>query len=506
MIKLKVFISSVQAEFAAERQILFEYLMTDALLGRFFEPFIFENLPARDKSASDSYLDEVRQSDIYIGIFGKSYGYENSEGVSPTEKEFDLASTERKTRLIFISNHAEEERHPKEQLLIKKAEKMLVRKKFLDQNDLKISVYAALIEVLEEKQLIRSSPFDASVCKEATPDDIDPERIRWFVAAARHKRGFPLSPEERIEKILTHLHLIKYGKLTNAAILLFGKEPQRFFITSEVRCVLFHGNIIQKPIPSYQVYKGDVFLLVDQAVDFVLSRIDVYVGDRSHSVDVDVKYEIPRFAVTEAIVNAIAHRDFTSTGSVQVMVFRNRVEVWNPGRLPNQLTLADLKKDHESFPANPLIAESLFYAGYIERIGTGIPDMIKNCLNAGLAEPEFKQEASFRAILWRKAEATNQATRQATQQVTQQVTRQVTQQVTQQAKNLILILEGEMTRDELQEKLQLKDRENFRKLYILEALEQGFIEMTIPDKPTSPEQKYRLTQKGILLQKQLKEK
>lgn len=92
MIKLKVFISSVQAEFAAERQILFEYLMTDALLGRFFEPFIFENLPARDKSASDSYLDEVRQSDIYIGIFGKSYGYENSEGVSPTEKELDRKS------------------------------------------------------------------------------------------------------------------------------------------------------------------------------------------------------------------------------------------------------------------------------------------------------------------------------------------------------------------------------------------------------------------------------
>ncbi|MDV7395550.1 ATP-binding protein, partial [Arthrospira platensis SPKY1] len=91
------------------------------------------------------------------------------------------------------------------------------------------------------------------------------------------------------------------------------------------------------------MYKGDLFHLVDQAVDFVLSRIDVYVGDRSRSVDVDIQYEIPRFAVSEAIVNAIAHRDYTSNGSVQVMVFRNRVEIWNPGRLPNQLSLDDLK-------------------------------------------------------------------------------------------------------------------------------------------------------------------
>lgn len=261
---------------------------------------------------------------------------------------------------------------------------------------------------------------------------------------------------------------------------------------------MFYGNEVAKPIPSYQVYKGDVFQLVDQAVDFIMTKIDVSVGDRSQSVDVPVNYEIPRSAITEAIVNAVAHRDYTSTGSVQIMLFRNRLEVWNPGQLPYHLTIEQLKKAHSSFPANPLLAEPMYLAGYIERMGTGIPDLIKACTNAGLKEPELFQNETFSTLIWRKFEATEQATQQATQQVTQQATQQV--------KNLVLMLENEMTRDELQELLQLKDRESFRKLYIVEALEQGVIEMTKPDKPTSPEQKYRLTAKGKQLQKQLEQK
>ncbi|MCW1734266.1 Fic family protein [Anaerorudis cellulosivorans] len=496
MNKLKVFISSVQNEFAEERQMLYDYLLNDALLGRFFEPFIFEKLPARDIKVSKAYLQQVKISDVYLGLFGKEYGFENKEGISPTELEFDCATEHQKVRLIFIAHHSDSEIHPKELLLIKKAESVLVRKKFIDAAELKTAVYASLVNLLEEKELIRSGPFDATICKEATFEDIDPERLKWFVRTARAKRNFPFTENDDPEKILTHLHLIKSGQLTNASLLLFGREPQRFFVTSEVRCAMFHGNEVQKPIPSYQVYKGDVFQLVEQAVDFVLSRIDLYVGDRSLSVDVPVHYEIPRTAVTEAIVNAVAHRDYTSKGSVQVMLFRDRLEVWNPGQLSYRLTIPKLKKPHGSFPTNPLLAESLYLAGYIERMGTGIPDMINVCLEAGLKEPELIQEESFKAILWRKVNAAPQ--------VTPQVTPQAARQVTRQAKNLVLIMTDEMTRDELQEKLQLKDRENFRKLYISEALEQGLIEMTIPDKPTSPEQKYRLTAKGKALQQRWK--
>jgi len=80
MQKIKVFISSVQKEFAHEREMLYEYLSTDALLRRFFDPFIFEKLPALDQSPSEMYLEKVAHCDIYIGLIGRHYGYEDAEG------------------------------------------------------------------------------------------------------------------------------------------------------------------------------------------------------------------------------------------------------------------------------------------------------------------------------------------------------------------------------------------------------------------------------------------
>jgi len=499
--KLRIFISSVQAEFASERQILFDYLNTDALLGRFFDAFIFEQLPATNIGTSKAFTEQVTRSDIYLGIFGKDYGHEDKNGISPTEKEFDMATVENKIRLIFISSHKDEDRNPKGLKLIRKAESAVIRKKFTDAGDLKASVYASLIQVLEEKELIRSDPFDATICKDASLEDIDPDKIKWFIRTARSKRGFPLSPDSPIEEVLTHLNLLKKGKPANAAILLFGRQPQRFFITSELRCALFHGNEVMKPIQSYQVYKGDLFSLVDQAVDFVLSRIDLYVGDRSQSVDVPVRYELPPSAVTEAIVNAVAHRDYTSNGSVQVMLFRNRLEVWNPGQLPFHLTIAKLKKPHGSFPANPLIAESLYLAGYIERMGTGIPDMIKSCIQEGLIEPEFIQEESFNTILWRKVKAGDFITGEINEQATEQPTEQPTEQV----RKLILIMESNsVSLVHLMNLLSFKHRPSFLYNYLRPAIDGQWVEMTIPENPNNPDQKYILTSKGKSLQQKLK--
>ena len=81
---VKIFISSVQKEFAEERQLLCRYIREDALLGKFFQPFIFEELPAINLSAPEAYLSEAASSDIYLGLYGRDYGFEDAEGVSPT--------------------------------------------------------------------------------------------------------------------------------------------------------------------------------------------------------------------------------------------------------------------------------------------------------------------------------------------------------------------------------------------------------------------------------------
>jgi len=499
MKKTKVFISSVQGEFEQERQMLFNYLMQDALLGLFFEPFIFENLPASAQSVVKVYLNEVEKSDVYLGLFGEDYGFEDKDGISPTEHEFNLATKLNKTRLIFITNHSNESRHKKETALIRKAEQDVIRKKFASQNELKTSVYASLIRYLEEKEFIRTGPFDASVCRGAGFEDIYPEKVKKWVQIAKNKRGFPLPPQSPIEEIFEHLNLGN-KQLTNAALLLFGKEPQKFFISSEIKCAQFYGIEIVKPIPAYHVYKGDVFQLVDQAVDFVLSRIDVSTGTRDKSVQVDIDYEIPRAVVAEAIVNAVAHRDYTSTGSVQVMLFKNRLEIWNPGKLPSNLTLSKLRKSHGSFPANPLLAEPMYLSGYIERLGTGTRDMIRLCKEKKLKEPDFKQEDVFKTIIWRKNHVVEETHGRSTGELSGEATGELSGEV----KRVIIVLNGEQKRSDIQKSLQLKHDDYFRLNYIIPAIESHIIELKYPDIPNHPKQKYRLTKKGLDLKKQFK--
>ena len=196
--------------------------------------------------------------------------------------------------------------------------------------------------------------------------------------------------------------------MTNSALLLFAKDPQRFFRTSEVRCAQFYGTKVEKPIRNYQVFTGSLFEMIDKAVGFVMSRIDARVGKRDLSPDAPVEYELPESAVAEAIANAVAHRDYTSNASVQVMLFRDRLEIWNPGRLPDGFTIQKLHEVHRSEPTNPVLAHPLFMAGYIEHLGTGTTDMIADCEALGLRTPEFIQADDFRTIIYRQEKVTEQ--------------------------------------------------------------------------------------------------
>lgn len=503
MPKTKLFISSVQAEFAQERQALYDYILADPLLGRFFEPFLFEYLPASDQRADTIYLREVEQCQIYLGLFGRTYGFEDAEGVSPTEREFDKASELHKTRLIYLTNHDSSEREAKQNALITKAQAFLVRKRFAAIHELKAAVYASLVNYLIDKEIIRTGPFDATLHPSATVQDIDEEKVRSFVQVARSKRGFPLQETAPIQDIFTHLNLIDGERITNAAILLFGKNPQRFFINSEVRCAHFHGHIVEKPIPSYKVFKGDVFELVDQAENFVLSKLDYSIGTRAEETSIPSKYEIPKEIVSEAIVNAVAHRDYTQNGSVQIMLFRDRLEILNPGALPLGWSIDKLKKTHPSVPFNPLLAEPMYLKGYIERMGTGTADIVRLANENNLQEPVFEQNEDFKTTIFRPS--SDQAPPKYPPSTPQVPTKyppstvEVPQELsssTVEVQSLINVLEGEMSRKEIQEKLKLSDKVNFRINYLDPALEAGLIQMKYPDSPNHPKQKYLLTELG----------
>ncbi len=203
----------------------------------------------------------------------------------------------------------------------------------------------------------------------------------------------------------------------------------------------------------------------------------------------------------------MAHRNYLSKSSIQVSVFKDRIEVSNPGSLPPELEISDLKKPHNSYPHNPILADCLFLTGGIERYGTGTLEMFELTEKEHLREPSFSLEEGFKVTLWRTSAVSNDdTTDHDTDQDTDYDTDQDTDYDIVLIKRLVMVLTGEMSRQEIMDKLELKHVPNFRGNYLAPAEKLAFIEMTIPDAPTSKNQKYRLTLKGIELQQKLTQK
>lgn len=400
--RYSIFISSVQRELRDERAALRDYIRTDPLLHRHLDAFLVEDLPATDRRADDLYLAEVDRAEVYVAIFGNDYGAEDAAGLSPTEREFNRATDRGITRLVFVKGSDDQARHPMMRALVVKASGQLVRRRFTDIPSLKAELYASLVEFLESRGVIQNRPFEERPCPSATSSDIDADAAAGFVRQARAERQFPLAEQATVPQVLTHLGLLADNQPSNAAILLFGRDPQRFVPCAEVRCMHFHGVEIERPAPFYRVFKGSLFEQVDRATDFVLSVVRQGIGTRESSPQAPAPYEIPCDVVREAVVNAIVHRDYTSSAAVQVSVFADRVEVWNPGHLLPPLTPESLRHPHRSILRNPHIAEALFLARYIEKYGTGTLMMIRESAAHALPEPGFQQHASeFATTVWR---------------------------------------------------------------------------------------------------------
>ncbi len=245
-------------------------------------------------------------------------------------------------------------------------------------------------------------PFYLTPAKGAKLSDIAPDRIDWFVTEASAKRKFSFEATPTSKTVLTELGLLDKNRLLHAALMLFGKKPQRFCPAAVVKCSHYHGTTVTRPIPSHQVFGNTLFEQADTAADFVLSRLDRTIGDREETTAAKEKLEIPKEAIREIIVNAVVHRDYDSSAAVQIDVFADRVEILNPGGLPDELTIDDLVKTHLSVPVNPFLARPFYLAGYINQLGYGTQNVVKWCRKAGLPDPKFDQAKNrFQVTIWR---------------------------------------------------------------------------------------------------------
>jgi ATP-dependent DNA helicase RecG len=188
------------------------------------------------------------------------------------------------------------------------------------------------------------------------------------------------------------------GRINNTGILFFTQSPVQHLPQSAVTCVAYKGNV-KVDILDKKTFELDIIGNIDEAIAFLKRHLNLsYEIKTKKRVE---KLEIPEVVLREAIVNAVAHRDYFEKGAlVMIEVFDNRLEISNPGGLPKGLKEEDFGK--RTLARNPLIAALLNRAGYIEKLGTGIPRIKQSMLEAGLPEPEFKFDSFFTVVLKRQ--------------------------------------------------------------------------------------------------------
>jgi len=212
---------------------------------------------------------------------------------------------------------------------------------------------------------------------EASMADIDLDAVREFAKMARLNYGEG--------EILKKLHLVRDGKITRAALLLFGKEPQDVFMNAVVRVGRFKDSEI---VDSVDV-GGNLF----RQVESVMEAVKKHLNRRFVIEDVRRKevWDYPLNALREGIINAIIHRDYRRPEEIQIKIYDDHITIWNPGELPYDLKVEDLYREHHSHPRNKLIAEVFYLAGYIEKWGSGTLRILNAFKNAGLPEPRFEE-------------------------------------------------------------------------------------------------------------------
>jgi ATP-dependent DNA helicase RecG len=229
--------------------------------------------------------------------------------------------------------------------------------------------------------------FDTQVYLKTTIKDINKDRLRWFLRKAKEERNYDIDPETPLREALNRLNLIKDKKLTNTAILLFGKDPQKFFPQVKIRAGRLKG-VEGLDFIDMKILEGTIPELREKAMKFIMGHI-------KHAIFFDAnrrydRWEYPLRALEEVLNNALAHRDYFSNAEIQMSIYDDRIEVWNPGELPKPLTLEDLRKKHKSIPRNKLLADKLFLIKFIEQWGKGTNRIIDEMIQNNLTEPLFQ--------------------------------------------------------------------------------------------------------------------
>jgi ATP-dependent DNA helicase RecG len=317
--------------------------------------------------------------------------------------------------------------------------------------------------------------------------DLDEEEIQITLDNAIHLGRLEATTRRDVESILRGLELIKNNQLLNAAIALYGKSDQLKILYPQmgIRLGRFRGVNRLADFADNRQYWGHAFALLRRAESFLMDHVPIAGRIVSGKMIRQDQPWYPPRAMREALANALCHRDYTIPGgAVAVAMYDDHLEITNPGGLHFGITPEKLTKPHESRPWNPIIANVFYRAGIIERWGMGTLNIIDWCAENGNPPPTWAEQAGSVFITFAPAALA----------MTDQVGTKLAPSW-HQVEILRKCYEDSALVD-LMAITGRSDRTKFRQQVLHPLLEDGLIEMTIPDKPRSSKQRYRLTDKG----------
>ena len=244
--------------------------------------------------------------------------------------------------------------------------------------------------------------WEAQVADGLTIADLSEERIRNAVRGGIAGGRINASAEnDSLESVLEKFKLLKDGKVTNAAVVLFGKNlydyPQLM-----LRMAYFRGKEKLVFIDNKQA-EGNFYDLLDAGIAFCFRHLSL--SGEVKGLLREEHLEIPIEALREALTNALCHRRYDDPrATVSLAIFDDRLEIANPGRLPFPLTPETIKEPHGSYPYNLRIAQVLYLSTNLERWGTGVSRMIELCREQGVPEPEYVTDGHEVKIVFKKKE------------------------------------------------------------------------------------------------------
>jgi ATP-dependent DNA helicase RecG len=252
---------------------------------------------------------------------------------------------------------------------------------------------------LNEFLLKRSGrTWDEEIEPDACFDDIDEKTVAQFVRSAQNSGRLPESAELTIPQLFEKLRLAKNGHLKRAAIVLFGKEPGKFYPNTFVKIGRFGTD--DADLVFQETEEGNLNILLQVILQqlhhkFLIRKVSF---EGMHRVET-AEYPIP--ALREIILNALVHRNYMGAPT-QIRVYDDKIVFWNEGKLPDGLTLESLKRTHSSRPRNPIIADVCFKGGLIDAWGRGTLKILDTCQQAALPEPELmERDGGFAVTLFK---------------------------------------------------------------------------------------------------------